>query len=245
MKVAILGYGKMGKMIEELLLVDQQTVVATIDNEEEWQTKMEAFKTADVAIDFSMPTVAVANMLKCFENKVPVVVGTTGWLEQLGYICDACRQFSGSLVYGANFSIGANLFMQLNKMLADMMNRQGQYAASMDETHHTTKKDAPSGTAVRLAKDIIAQVDRLDHWELAEGTISDPMALPITAHRVGTVPGIHTITWHSEEDDIVITHNAHSRRGFAMGAVQAAKWLVKNPGIHDFQHIALDLMRVQ
>lgn len=247
MKVAILGYGKMGKMIEQLLLDDHHTIVATIDNEEEWQTRLEAFKTAEVAIDFSMPTVAVANMLKCFEYHVPVVVGTTGWLDQLGYVCDACRQLDGSLVYGANFSIGANLFMQLNKILADMMNRQGQYAASMDETHHTTKKDAPSGTAVRLAKDILDNVDRFDHWELTqEGeSIADPMALPVNAHRIGTVPGIHTITWHSEDDDIVITHNAHSRRGFAMGAVQAAKWLVNHPGIHDFQNIALNLMQGQ
>lgn len=244
MNVAILGYGKMGKMVEQLLLADHHTVATTIDNETEWESRMEDFKKADVAIDFSMPTVAVANMLKAFQHHVPIVVGTTGWMEQLGYVCDACRQLNGSLVYGANFSVGANLFMQLNRILAQMMNVQCQYAASMEETHHVTKKDAPSGTAVRLAKDILNDVERLDHWELAtENTpVEDPMALPIVAHRIGAVPGIHTIAWHSEEDDIVITHNAHSRKGFALGAVRAAKWLVKNPGIYDFQNIALNLL---
>lgn len=241
MKFAILGYGKMGKMVEQLLKDDHQEVVATIDNEEEWGSRLDAFKTADVAIDFSMPSVAVSNMLKAFENQIPIVVGTTGWLEQLGYVSDACKQFGGSLVYGSNFSVGANLFMHLNKVLAEVMNHQEQYAAFMEETHHVTKKDAPSGTAIRLAKDLIACVQRLDHWELSEQPLEDPMALPIKANRIGTVPGIHKITWHCEDDDIEITHTAHSRQGFARGAIRAAHWLVEHPGIYDFQDIAMDI----
>ncbi len=241
MKFAILGYGKMGKMVEQLLKEDHQEIVAVIDNEEDWQRKLGDFRTADVAIDFSMPSVAVANMLKAFENRVPVVVGTTGWMEQLGYVTDACEQLHGSLVYGSNFSIGANLFMQINRALAAMMNEEKQYSAAMEETHHATKKDAPSGTAIRLAVDLLKEVERLDHWELSDGPLDDPMALPIKANRVGTVPGVHKITWRSADDDIEIVHTAHSRQGFARGAIRAAHWLVSHPGIYDFQTIALNI----
>ncbi len=239
MKFAILGYGKMGKMVEQLLKQDQQEIVSIIDNEEDWENQISNFRAADVAIDFSMPSVAVANMLKAFENKVPIVVGTTGWLEQLGYVTESCQQLGGSLIYGSNFSIGANLFMQLNKTLSTLMNEQEQYAVSMEETHHATKKDAPSGTAIRLAKDILECVNRLDHWELADGPIQDTMALPIKANRIGTVPGIHQIVWHSEDDDIEITHTAHSRQGFARGAIRAAIWLHEHPGVYEFQKISL------
>lgn len=241
MKFAILGYGKMGKMVEQLLNDDHEEIVAIIDNDQDWQEQWEKFKSADVAIDFSMPSVAVANMLKAFQVGVPVVVGTTGWHEQFGYVTDCCQQLNGSLVYGSNFSIGANLFMRINKMLAALMDRQAQYTPSIEETHHATKKDAPSGTAIKLANDLIAEVDRIDHWELADAPVTDPMALPVTAHRIGTVPGIHTITWHSDDDDIAITHTAHSRRGFAHGAIRAARWLTTHPGIHDFPDIVLSL----
>lgn len=241
MKYAILGYGKMGKMVEQLLLDDKEEIVAVIDNEADWQAQWEEFKGADVAIDFSMPSVAVANMLKAFQAHVPIVVGTTGWSEQLGYVCDCCRQLGGSLVYGSNFSIGANLFMRINKMLAALMDRQPQYAPSMEEVHHIHKKDAPSGTAITLAKDLIGEVDRIDHWELAEAPLDDKMALPIVARREGEVAGIHTVTWHSDDDDIAITHNAHNRKGFARGAIRAARWLTTHPGIHDFPDIVLAL----
>ena len=140
MKVALLGYGKMGKMVESILLQQQHEVVAAIDNEDDWNSKMADFCRAEVAIDFSMPTVAVANMFRCFENHIPVVVGTTGWHEQLDEVKKACQQHDGSLVYGSNFSVGANLFMLLNKQLAAMMNNQAQYAAHIEETHHTDKE---------------------------------------------------------------------------------------------------------
>lgn len=240
MKVAILGYGKMGRMVEQLLMEQQQTIVATIDNEQEWQMKMADFLSADVAIDFSMPSVAVENMKRCFAHHIPVVVGTTGWLDQLETVKAICQQSGGSLVYGSNFSVGANLFMQLNKLLAGMMNVEPQYDASLEETHHTAKKDAPSGTAITLAKGLLEQVDRYQKWELTDSPSSDDI-LPVTALRIGEVPGIHKITWHSEEDDVVIVHSAHSRKGFAAGAVRAALWLPSHPGIYDFQTIALQL----
>lgn len=229
----------MGRQVEELLLQDEHEVVAVIDNEEEWQLKIAAFRTAEVAIDFSMPSVAVPNMYRAFENHIPVVVGTTGWFDRLDEVRARCAECGGSLVYGSNFSVGANLFMQLNKDLAQLMQNQPQYAASLEETHHVQKKDAPSGTAIRLAEDVLKIVNRLQCWQLTD-TPADGV-LPVQAHRVGTVPGIHTLRWHSEEDDILITHTAHSRRGFAIGAIKAALWLTRHPGMYDFQSIALTM----
>ena len=241
MKFAILGYGKMGHQVEEILLRDGHEIVAIIDNEDDWMQKMADFETADVAIDFSMPSVAVRNMFNAFEHHVPIVVGTTGWLDRFEEVRCACEEHGGSLVYGSNFSIGANLFMQLNKDLARMMELQPQYRAEIEETHHTAKKDAPSGTAIRLAEDLLQIVSRFNCWLLANNITLTHDVLPVYANRVGNVPGTHTIQWHSEEDDITITHTAHSRKGFALGAVKAALWLTQHPGIYDFQHIALDL----
>lgn len=240
MKFAILGYGKMGHQVEEILLHEGHEIVAIIDNEDDWMQKMEDFDTADVAIDFSMPSVAVRNMYNAFEHHVPVVVGTTGWLDRFEEVRRVCEEHDGSLVYGSNFSIGANLFMQLNKDLSELMDNQPQYAAFLEETHHTEKKDAPSGTAIRLAEDMLQIVSRYNCWQLTDEP-ADPGVLPVQAHRVGTVPGIHTMRWHSDEDDIIITHTAHSRRGFAAGAIKAALWLTRHPGIYDFQSIALEL----
>ncbi|MCQ2285164.1 MAG: 4-hydroxy-tetrahydrodipicolinate reductase [Bacteroidales bacterium] len=242
MKVALLGYGKMGKMIEQILLERDQQVVAVIDNESDWQTKFADFQKAEVAIDFSMPTVAVSNMIRCFENHIPVVVGTTGWLDRLDEVRTLCEQHQGSLVYGSNFSVGANLFMQLNKLLADMMNEQTQYEALVEETHHTAKKDAPSGTAITLAKGLLERVGRYQEWQLTQESTQAPV-LPVKAYRIGEVPGIHKISWKSEEDDIEIVHSAHSRKGFAAGAVRAALWLPTHPGIFEFQNIALQLTK--
>ncbi len=229
-------------MVEQLLLDDQEEIVSIIDCDSDWQQQTDQFKTVDVAIDFSMPSVAVANMLKAFSMHVPIVVGTTGWIEQLGYVSDICEQMHGSLVYGSNFSVGANLFMQLNKTLAEYMNHQPHYSVAMEETHHQTKKDAPSGTAIRLAMDLLKCVSRYDHWELVtEEPERDPMSVPIKAHRVGQVPGTHSVKWYSSDDDIEIIHTAHSRRGFARGAIQAAYWLVKHPGIYNFEDIACSI----
>lgn len=241
MKFALLGYGKMGRQIEALLRRDGHEIVAIIDNEEDWSARWPAFLTADVAIDFSMPSVAVRNMIRCFENHIPVVVGTTGWHEKLPEVEALCREHGGSLVYGSNFSVGANLFMQLNRQLAVWMDKEPQYEAGIEETHHVTKKDAPSGTAVTLAKGLLSEVSRYQRWQLADGTPMPEDALPVIAHREGSVTGIHQVRWHSEEDDIVIIHQAHSRQGFALGAVKAAVWLKGHPGVYDFADIAMNL----
>lgn len=231
----------MGHQVEEILLREGHEIVAVIDNEDDWMQKMGDFDTADVAIDFSMPSVAVRNMYNAFEHHVPVVVGTTGWLDRFEEVRRVCEEHNGSLVYGSNFSIGANLFMQLNKDLAQLMESQPQYSIAMEETHHTAKKDAPSGTAIRLAEDLLKIVSRYSGWQLVDGTALADDVLPVKANRVGNVPGTHTIQWHSEEDDITITHTAHSRKGFALGAVKAALWLTRHPGIYDFQRIALTM----
>ena len=215
--------------------------MAIIDNEAEWSARWPAFLTADVALDFSMPSVAVRNMSRCFENHVPVVVGTTGWQEHLPEVEALCREHGGSLVYGSNFSVGANIFMQLNRQLAAWMDKEPQYEAGIEETHHVTKKDAPSGTAVTLAKGLLSEVSRYQRWQLADGTPVPEDAIPVMAHREGSVTGIHQVRWHSEEDDIVIIHQAHSRQGFALGAVKAAVWLKGHPGVYDFADIAMNL----
>lgn len=240
MRFAILGYGKMGKLVEELLLQDKHEIAVVMDNEDDWKKKMGAFRTADVAIDFSMPSVAVQNMFYAFENHIPIVVGTTGWLDQYEKVREGCEKYCGSLVYGSNFSIGANLFMRLNKELAQLMQNQPQYRASLEETHHAAKLDAPSGTAIRLAEDVLQIVDRLNSWQLTDEAVPVDV-LPVQAHRIGTVPGTHTLRWATDEDDITITHTAHNRKGFAKGAIKAAIWLTRHSGIYDFQRIALEL----
>ncbi len=230
----------MGRQVEEILRRHNHDIVTVIDNEEEWDARMAQFRTADAAIDFSVPSAALHNMFRAFENHVPIVVGTTGWIPHMEEVKARCVQCDGSMVYGSNFSIGANLFMQMNRFLASFMNGQPQYRAEIDETHHAMKKDAPSGTAIRLAADIVKAIDRLDAWEPAGQTTCEKI-LPIVSQRIGTVPGTHVVCWKSDVDDIRIVHEAHSRKGFAEGAVKAACWLLRHPGIHDFQDIVFEL----
>ena len=224
----------MGHMVEKVLQERQHEIVAVIDNEEDWQRLDGEFRKAEVAIDFSEPSAAVPNMLRAFEAKVPIVVGTTGWLDQLDEISAKCTTAGGKLVYSANFSVGVNIFFRINQLLAQLMNAQDRYHVTMEETHHIHKKDAPSGTAIHLAQDIIKEVNALKEWKL---TPCDPTnVVPITAIREGEVPGTHTIVWHSPEDDIEIRHTAHGREGFARGAVYAAEWLVLQPaGVYPFE----------
>ena len=214
-KFAILGYGKMGKMVESMLRASGYEIVAIIDNEEEWLARMDSFRTADVAIDFSMPSVAVSNMLRAFECHVPIVVGTTGWYDRQEEVLDYCRQCKSAFIFGSNFSIGVNIFFKLNELLANIMKNQEAFKVSIEETHHITKKDAPSGTAI---------------WQLCQGEPLGEHVIPVQAHRVGEVAGIHQIQWSSPEDEITITHNAHGRQGFAAGAIRTAIWLVQHPG---------------
>ena len=237
MKVAILGYGKMGHMVEKVLVERGHKVVTIIDNEENWKSNAEAFARAEVAIDFSEPKAALPNMVRAFDMHVPMVVGTTGWLDRLEEVRKRCMDSNGKLVYSANFSIGVNIFFKINKMLAQLMNSQDRYRVSMEETHHIHKKDAPSGTAIHLAQDIIHEVDALKEWQLTPCD-NTRVVLPITAIREGEVPGTHKIVWSSPEDTIEITHTAHGREGFALGAVLAAEWLVLQPsGVYPFENV--------
>lgn len=226
----------MGHIVEKVLLERRHEIVAIIDNEDDWSRYDSVFRRAEVAIDFSEPKTAVPNILRAFEAKVPIVVGTTGWFDRLDEIKEKCTVAGGKLVYSANFSIGVNIFFKINKMLAQLMNAQDRYQVSMEETHHIHKKDAPSGTAIHLAQDIINEVNALKEWKLTPCDHTN--VVPITAIREGEVPGTHKIVWSSPEDTIEITHTAHGREGFARGAVLAAEWLVLQPsGVYPFENV--------
>ncbi|MDE7342531.1 MAG: 4-hydroxy-tetrahydrodipicolinate reductase [Muribaculaceae bacterium] len=241
MKVAIIGYGKMGRMIEGILLERGHEVVVTIDQDNIGDFASEAFASCDVAIEFTRPEAAVDNILRSFAAKVPVVSGTTGWTSSMPEIRALCEKGEGSLLWASNFSIGVNIFMALNRYLADVMGSFPQYHPEMTEVHHIHKLDHPSGTAITLAEELIAHSPAIDSWrEPAEGEALPAGVLPIHALREGEVPGIHTITWESEADAITISHSAHTRRGFAMGAVMAAEWLAGKQGFHTMAEMLSD-----
>jgi 4-hydroxy-tetrahydrodipicolinate reductase len=224
MKLGIIGYGKMGKAIERLAVQYGFTSFVIIDNEEDWRNKQTEIKNCEVAIEFSTPQTVLSNLLKCFEMKLPVVSGTTGWKESKEAFLTSLNNKPVSFIYGSNFSIGANIFFKLNQWLAQQMNRQPQYAVSIDETHHIHKKDMPSGTALTLEQGIISQFDHSFH-------------IPITSHREDDVVGEHLVNYCSTEDVIQIKHNALTRDAFAHGALKAAVWLMKHPGIYEFEEI--------
>ncbi|MDE7495319.1 MAG: 4-hydroxy-tetrahydrodipicolinate reductase [Muribaculaceae bacterium] len=242
MKIALIGYGKMGHIIEQVALSRGHKIVCVIDADNTQDFSSNAFKEADVAIEFSTPGTAVDNILASFAAGVPVVSGTTGWTAALPDLQDMCDKGRGTLLYASNFSIGVNIFMALNRYLAGIMNDFAQYSASMVETHHIHKLDHPSGTAITLAEELVAKVDRLSSWqEPAPGVTLDKKALPVDHVRQGEVPGIHTITWESEADTISITHSAKSREGFALGAVLAAEWLKGRKGFHSMGEMLSDI----
>lgn len=228
MHIALLGYGKMGKMIERIAVERGHEVVLTVDENNRSTVTGEQLRQADVAIEFSAPAVAVDNYKWCFENGVPVVSGTTGWLEHWEEVVEDCRQRNGGFFYASNFSIGVNIFFQLNKYLAKLMNGFDNYKVFIEETHHIHKLDAPSGTAITLAEGIIENVDRKDRWTLE--TVEKTTDIPIHAIREGEVPGIHEITYESDVDTISIKHDAKSRAGFALGAVIAAEFTAGKRG---------------
>ncbi|HEY1045397.1 MAG TPA: 4-hydroxy-tetrahydrodipicolinate reductase [Bacteroidia bacterium] len=223
LKIALIGYGKMGKMIEQIAVKRGHSIVAKIgkdSTEADWN----AVAKSNVAIEFSKPDSAVENIKKCFELNVPVVVGTTGWYDQIEEIKELCINKHQSLLTATNFSIGVNLFFHINKKLAQAMENLPEYDVTIEETHHVQKLDAPSGTAITIAQGILAEVGRKQQWKLAEETTSDS-DLSITSIRMDDVPGTHIVRYSSEIDDIEIKHRAHSRSGFAIGAVIAAEWL--------------------
>lgn len=238
MKLALLGYGKMGQIIERFALERGHEVVLkiTIDNLQDLTVANLA--NADVAIDFSAPDAVVNNIYKCFEASVPIVVGTTGWYGKLQEIKNDCLSSNNTLLYGSNFSIGVNLFFYLNKVLAKLMNNYPAYEVQVEEIHHTQKLDAPSGTAMTIAEDIIENLDRKTEWlnEIVGTPIPEIIKneqLLIESLRIENVPGTHTVVYSSEVDDIEIKHTAHSRAGFALGALVAAEWLQNKQGFYN------------
>ena len=223
MKIALIGYGKMGHEIEKIALERGHEIVSIIDvNNQEAFDKAE-FRSADVAIEFSTPSSAINNYRRAFQHHVPVVAGTTGWLEHLDEIKDKCANDGQTFFYASNYSLGVNVFFALNKYLSKLMNNYSDYDVSMEETHHIHKLDAPSGTAITLAEGIIENIDRKDKWTLDRTDIS-PSSIHIEAIRDGEVPGNHKVKYLSSFDSITIEHDAVSRKGFALGAVVAAEF---------------------
>ncbi len=220
MNIALLGYGKMGKTIEKIAIERGHTIILKVDKDD---TSYDV-SLADVAIDFSIPTAAVDNITNCFKAGVPVISGTTGWLDQYDDIVAVCKKQKGAFIYASNYSLGVNLFFELNKKLSQMMAPIEGYNIHMEEIHHTQKLDAPSGTAITLAEGVIQNSNK-EAWALDKG---DGKTIPIAAKRIQDVPGTHTVTYSSEVDDIEIKHTAHNRQGFALGAVVAAEWLQNN-----------------
>ncbi|MDE7350224.1 MAG: 4-hydroxy-tetrahydrodipicolinate reductase [Muribaculaceae bacterium] len=232
MKIAIIGYGKMGHMIERIALERGHQISVIIDADNLADIDSKAFRKSDVAIEFSQPDTAVNNLLRCFSAGIPVVCGTTGWLDSLDAVKAVCDSGKGAMLYSSNFSIGVNIFEAVSRYLAGIMNKYPQYTPSMEEIHHIHKLDHPSGTAITIAEELIEVSDKVDSWkEPAEsaGNSENPedRTLYISHKREGEVPGIHTVTWDSPQDTITISHSAKSREGFALGAVLAAEWLAE------------------
>ncbi|MEZ4944458.1 MAG: 4-hydroxy-tetrahydrodipicolinate reductase [Cyclobacteriaceae bacterium] len=227
MKIALIGYGKMGKAIEGFALQRNHGIVAKVDANH--PAEILKIKEADVAIEFSQPDAVIENLKACFDAEVPVVCGTTGWLERKNEITTYCKDHNGTFLYASNFSLGVNLFFRLNEILASMMSPYETYDVAIDEIHHTQKKDAPSGTAITLAEGILKEIDRKKNW--VKGDNSNQSELAIHSFREDPAPGTHTVKYTSAIDDIEIKHTAHSRDGFAMGALLVAEWIRDKKGV--------------
>ena len=229
MNIALFGYGKMGKMIEQVALERGHQIVAKI----EVDTTEIDFSKMDVAIDFSMPTAAYNNIKQCIENSVPIISGTTGWLDDYDKAVTYCNDHEGAFIYASNYSLGVNIFFELNEYLAKMMKNLEQYKVSLEEIHHTQKLDAPSGTAITLAEGIMAN-SRYKNWKLDQGNEDE---ITIESKRLDAVPGTHTVDYESKVDSIEIKHTAHNREGFALGAVIAAEWITGKTGVFSMRDV--------
>ena len=229
MKIALFGYGKMGKMIEEIALGRNHAIAAKIDV----GTVEGDLSEADVAIDFSTPKAAFSNIKTCISKGIPVISGTTGWLEQYQEIVELCEQEQGAFIYASNFSLGVNIFFALNSHLAEMMKNLSQYTVGIEEIHHTQKLDAPSGTAISLAEGIVEKTT-LEGWTMEQ---EEEEKIRISSKRIGKVPGTHTVTYQSNVDQIELKHTAHNREGFALGAVIAAEWILGKKGVFSMKDV--------
>ena len=235
MKIAIIGYGKMGKAIEEIAISKGHEIVLKIDLSNTSDFTKENVQKANVAIEFTGPDTAFENISSCFEWGVPVISGSTGWLANFEKAKKLCEEKKGCLIYASNFSIGVNLFFEINKQVAALMEPYENYDVSMTETHHTEKKDAPSGTAISLAEQILAKIGRKNKWvNEASNEASD---LIIRSERIDPAPGTHTVTYASPIDSIEITHTAHTRKGFAGGALLAAEFANQKMGIFTMKDV--------
>lgn len=229
MKIALIGYGKMGKEIEQILLAHGHTIPLIIDMNNTQDLCAARLWEVDVAIEFTTPQTAYQNIVTCLEAGTPVVCGTTAWLDKFDQVQELCLAKKGAFFYSSNYSVGVNVFFAVNRHLAQLMNAYGEYDVTLEETHHTQKKDAPSGTAVTLAEGILENLDRKQRWIC--GTTTQPEELEIAAIRRSIVPGTHTVTYESDVDQLTFTHTAKNRRGLALGAVLAAEFLCGKTGI--------------
>ena len=235
MKIALIGYGKMGKAIEEIALQRGHEIVLKIDINNVQDFNQENLSKADAAIEFSSPHSAFENVMKCLKLKTPVVCGSTGWLEKMGEVKKYCQENQGAFLYSSNYSIGVNIFFEVNKYLAQLMAPHHEYNVSMTEIHHTQKKDAPSGTAITLAEQVLEKIGRKKTWV---NHISDnEEELEIISERIDPAPGTHSIKYSSPIDDIEITHTAHNRMGFAKGAVLASEFIKGKKGIFSMKEV--------
>lgn len=241
MRIALIGYGKMGRIIEQMGKEQGHEFPLIIDLHNPQDLNAEKLSLADVAIEFTVPASAPDNMMACFEAGIPVVSGTTGWNDHYQEIAETCLQKNGGLFHASNFSIGVNIFMELNRQLARIMNGFTQYRVELEEVHHIHKLDAPSGTAITLAEKIIGEIDRIGRWALtgsgSEASGPDEGVLPVRALRQGEVKGRHTVNYESEVDSITLTHDAKSREAFASGALMAAEFMQHKRGIYGMKDL--------
>jgi 4-hydroxy-tetrahydrodipicolinate reductase len=235
MKIAILGYGKMGQEIERIAILRKHEVTLIIDSIEDWEKDGGRLGEADIAIEFSQPDTVLDNIYHCFDANVPVVIGTTGWFEDVEQVRIDCLDRGQTIFYSANFSIGVNLFFDLNRKLAALMAKWVDYEISIEETHHIHKQDAPSGTAIVLANDIIRNSNRKEKW--VKKMPENPEELGIQSFRTENVPGTHKVKYESDADSIEIIHTAKNRRGFAIGTLMAAEWLNGKKGIFEMKDL--------
>lgn len=239
MKVLIIGYGKMGREVEQLLRNTNHEIVGKIDDYE----SLNRFDgSSDVAIEFTTPSACVSNIYWCLEHKIPVVVGTTGWYDRLEEVQKACKVNDGAIVWGSNFSIGMNIVFQLNRILASFMNYFDDYECQILEIHHTEKIDRPSGTAIKLANLVIDEHHRYNKWEL-DPAIASIGVIPIHSKREGDVKGLHVVKWKGLNDEIYIGHEAFNRRGFAIGAIKAAEWIIGKKGMFSFSEYFREIIQ--
>lgn len=235
MNIALIGYGKMGKAIEEIALQKGHSITLKIDDQNLSELTKENLQQADVAIEFTMPKSAVANILQCFDAAVPIVCGTTGWLDQKNFVEEKCKEAGGTFLTTTNFSIGVNIFFEVNKKLAMLMKPHENYDVEIEEVHHTQKKDAPSGTAITIAEGILENSSIKKNWINIH--TEDKNILSIISKRTDSVPGTHTVKYSSEVDDIEIIHTAHNRKGFAAGALMAAEFIHDKKGVFTMKDV--------